>query len=202
MIKVSLVSGDNFLIVTEAKGDYQSGETYMRNSEGDATVIAWHSTAAVTPTYPTNDFFYSNIVTEQYRTAAMGEAYYGATANCIATIAGNRVGIIDLAFNNKTAAEVKAALSGVMLYYEIDEEEYPIVTKAAPNYIGSDYGVETFDGSQIPLEANILFYMRSLVSETRNFLDRLMGALGSDVTTVADKIIAAVASHESAESNA
>ena len=76
------------------------------------------------------------------------------------------------------------------------------MTKSAPNYIGSDYGVEEFEGSQIPLSANILFYMRSLVSETRNFLDRLMGALGSDVTTVADKIIAAVASHESTISNA
>ena len=38
--------------------------------------------------------------------------------------------------------------------------------------------------------------MRSLVSETRNFLDRLMAGLGtSDATTVADKIIAAVNQH-------
>ena len=53
--------------------------------------------------------------------------------------------------------------------------------------------------SQIPLSANILFYMRSLVSETRNFLDRLMAGLGSDVTAVADKIVAAVNSLTSLE---
>ena len=82
-----------------------------------------------------------------------------------------------------------------MLYYELAEpEEYPIVTKTAPNYIGSDYGVEEFVGSKVPLAANILFYMRSLVSETRNFLDRLMAGLGvSDATTAADKIVASIA---------
>lgn len=81
----------------------------------------------------------------------------------------------------------------ITIYYALaTPEEYPIVTKASPNYIGSDYGVEQFSGSKVPLVANILFYMRSLVSETRNFLDRLMAGLGSDVTAVADKIIAAV----------
>ena len=74
-------------------------------------------------------------------------------------------------------------------------KEYPIVTKMAPNYIGSDYGTETFLGSKVPLNANILFYMRSLVGETRNFLDRLMAGLGtSDATTVADRIVAAITS--------
>ena len=88
---------------------------------------------------------------------------------------------------------LKLFLQGIVLYYELkNPEEYPIVTKSAPNYIGSDYGVEQFSGSKVPLVANILFYMRSLVSETRNFLDRLMAGLGSDVTAVADKIIAAV----------
>ena len=51
--------------------------------------------------------------------------------------------------------------------------------------------VEQFFGCKVPLAANILFYMRSLVSETRNFLDRLMAGLGtSDVTAVADRIVA------------
>lgn len=71
------------------------------------------------------------------------------------------------------------------------QEEYPIVAKVAPNYISNDYGVEEFMGSKVPLVANILFYMRSLVSETRNFIDRLMAGLGvSDVTALADKIVA------------
>ena len=97
----------------------------------------------------------------------------------------------------QTVDEIKAVLNGRILYYELaTPEEYPIVTKAAPNYIGSDYGVEEFTGSKVPLAANILFYMRSLVSETRNFLDRLMTGLGtSDATVVADKIIAAVNQH-------
>ncbi len=93
-----------------------------------------------------------------------------------------------------SVADFKAAVSGVKLYYELPAyEEYPITAKAAPNYVGSDYGVEQFEGSKIPLVANILFYMRSLVSETRNFLDRLMAGLGtSDATAVADRIVAAV----------
>ena len=102
--------------------------------------------------------------------------------------------IIDGSYTD--AVSLKNALEGVKLYYEIIPQEYPIVTKAAPNYIGSDYGVEEFTGSKVPLAANILFYMRSLVSETRNFLDRLMTGLGtSDATVVADKIIAAVNQH-------
>ena len=93
-----------------------------------------------------------------------------------------------------SVADFKAAVSGVKLYYELPAyEEYPITAKAAPNYVGSDYGVEQFEGSKIPLAANILFYMRSMVSETRNFLDRLMAGLGtSDATAVADRIVAAV----------
>ena len=76
-------------------------------------------------------------------------------------------------------------------------EEYPIVAKTAPNYIGCDYGIECFVGSKTPLTANILFYMRSIVSETRNFLDRLMAGLRlNDTTAVADRIVAAVAVSE------
>lgn len=96
-----------------------------------------------------------------------------------------------------TIDEFLASEGEKRVFYElITPEEYPILTKAAPNYIGSDYGVEEFTGSKVPLLANILFYMRSLVSETRNFLDRLMAGLGtSDATAVADKIIAAVNQH-------
>ncbi len=86
--------------------------------------------------------------------------------------------------------ELKASLQGVMLYYELAEpEEYPIVTKTVPNYIGSDYGVEEFTGSKIPLAANILFYMRSLVGETRNFIDQLYtNTQKSDAKEVANYI--------------
>lgn len=100
--------------------------------------------------------------------------------------------IVDSAYSS--VQEFIAAKGNEKLYYyDADKvEEYPIVTKSAPNYIGCDYGVEQFSSSKVPLAANILFYMRSLVSETRNFLDRLMAGLGSDVTAVADKIIAAV----------
>ena len=99
-------------------------------------------------------------------------------------------------------ASFKASLDGVMFYYELEtSKEYPITVKSASNYIGSDYGVEQFVGSKVPLIANILFYMRSLVSETRNFLDRLMAGLGvSDVTAVADKIVTTVIPSQTIES--
>lgn len=85
----------------------------------------------------------------------------------------------------------RLAVAGVFMYYELaSHEEFPILAKMAPNYMVSDYGVEAFIGSQVPLSANILFYMRSLVCEIRNFLDRLMAGLGvSDVTDAADKIM-------------
>ena len=100
-----------------------------------------------------------------------------------------------------SVADFKAAVSGVKLYYELPtHEEFPITAKAAPNYVGCDYGVEQWTGSKVPLVANILFYMRSLVSETRNFLDRLMAGLGtSDATAVADRIVAAIMPQEEPE---
>ena len=94
--------------------------------------------------------------------------------------------------NYVTAAELKSALSGETLYYELAEPiEYPL-PKVANNYTSSDYGVEQFD-SAVPCNANNLYYMRSLAGETRNFLDRLMAGFGTqDATAVADRILAVV----------
>lgn len=105
---------------------------------------------------------------------------------------GNTIYLVDSSYTD--AAVLKESLRGNYAYFPLaTAEEYPIVTKTAPNYIGSDYGVEEFTDSKVPLAANILFYMRSLVSETRNFLDRLMARLGiSDATAVADKIADAI----------
>ena len=194
-INVSYVASNDSLIISEKKGDYMNGEIYNRNVEGDITIDTWRANSDL-HAYPTNDFNIGNIICGRYRAMTRGEGAYGSTANGMASCA-KYFSIVDNSFSGKNAAEVKSALSGVLLYYELaTPEEYPIVTKAAPNYIGSDYGVEEFTGSKVPLVANILFYMRSLVSETRNFIDRLMAGLGtSDATVVADKIIAAVNQH-------
>ena len=83
---------------------------------------------------------------------------------------GNRVYIKDSRYSD--AASFKAAMQGVMLYYELAEPiEYPL-PKVNNNYTSSDYGVEQFD-SLIPCNANNLYYMRSLAGETRNFLDKM-----------------------------
>ena len=96
----------------------------------------------------------------------------------------------DTTYTNTNA--LKAALQGVMLYYELAEPIEYSLPKVDNNYISSDYGVEQFD-SNIPCSANNLYYMRSLAGETRNFLDRLMAGLGtSDATVVADRILAVV----------
>ena len=103
-------------------------------------------------------------------------------------------------FNGMDASQVKTYLKGVKAYYVLNTpEEYSIATKVAPNYIAGDYGVEEFIGGNVPFNSNILFYMRSLVNETRNFLDRLMDGLGSDITAVADKIVVAVKQHYDTE---
>lgn len=194
-INVSYVASNDSLIISENKGDYMSGEIYNRNAEGDITIDTWRANSDL-HACPTNDFNIGNIICGRYRAMTRGEGAYGSTANGVASCM-KLFSIVDNTFSGKSASEVKSVLSGVLLYYEmVTPEEYPIVTKAAPNYIGSDYGVEEFTSSKVPLVANILFYMRSLVSETRNFLDRLMAGLGtSDATAVADKIIAAVNQH-------
>jgi hypothetical protein len=118
---------------------------------------------------------------------------YGTTDKCIGCAALNPA-IYDPAFTDMTNAEIQQSLSGVIAYYEISNnayEEYPI-TVIDKNYISSDYGTEEFD-AEIPLNANSLYYQRSLVGETRNFLDRLMAGLGTnDVTAIADRIVTAL----------
>ena len=190
-ISVAYNDGADFLTVTATKDGYASGEVYHRDSTGDTIVYMWNSSSKLLLS-PTNDFSVSNIICGHYRTMSRGEGAYGATDNGVACIANGVISVIDGSLVEKTSEEVRTALLGVMLYYELAEpEEYPIVTKTAPNYVGSDYGVEQFFGCKVPLAANILFYMRSLVSETRIFLDRLMAGLGtSDVTAVADRIVA------------
>lgn len=94
--------------------------------------------------------------------------------------------------NCSTINDFLASEGEKRVFYElITPEEYPIVV-TDKNYISSDYGTEEFD-AKIPLNANNLYYQRSLVGETRNFLDRLMAGLGTDdVTAIADRIITAI----------
>ena len=94
--------------------------------------------------------------------------------------------------NCSTINDFLASEGEKRVFYElITPEEYPIVV-TDKNYISSDYGTEEFD-AKIPLNANNLYYQRSLVGETRNFLDRLMAGLGTDdVTAIADRIVTAL----------
>ncbi|MBO7281139.1 MAG: hypothetical protein J6V00_08280 [Bacteroidaceae bacterium] len=119
----------------------------------------------------------------------------GITDNCIMShYESSLVYIRNDKFVDKSASDFKETLRGVKLFYELAiPEEYTLHTAIAPNYINSDYGIEEFKDGNVPLTANILFYMRSLVSEIRNFLDRLMTGIGStDATVVADKLLAAI----------
>ena len=124
------------------------------------------------------------------------KAYYGV-ANNQAVFNVNSSGDIvvnDAAIYGMSDAEVRTYLRSnkVKIYYAaITPEVYDITGELDNNYIGCDYGVEGFTGSEVPLNSNILFYMRSLVNETRNFLDRLMSGFGTtDVSAIADRIVA------------
>ncbi len=126
------------------------------------------------------------------------KAYYGV-ANNQAVFNVNSSGDIvvnDAAIYGMSDAEVRTYLRSnkVKIYYAaITPEVYDITGELDNNYIGCDYGVEGFTGSEVPLNSNILFYMRSLVNETRNFLDRLMSGFGTtDVSAIADRIVAVV----------
>ena len=142
------------------------------------------------------------VLTDKYVTVNGDNAYYGVRNNKGVITATNlgRLQINDVALNGMDASQVKTYLKGVKAYYVLNTpEEYSIATKVTPNYIAGDYGVEEFIGGNVPFNSNILFYMRSLVNETRNFLDRLMDGLGSDITAVADKIVVAVKQHYDTE---
>ena len=143
----------------------------------------------------------ANILCEKYLTST--KANLTEQENMTIRVASSgAIFIKDSAYTNINS--LKNALQGVILYYELAEpEEYPIVTKTAPNYIGSDYGVEEFTGSKIPLAANILFYMRSLVGETRNFLDQLYtNTQKSDAKEVANYITNGIEDNKQLATNA
>ena len=133
-----------------------------------------------------------NVVSDMFIADSQSVVDCGTVVPSVACLSG-RLYISSPALKDKDETALKSLLNNSLLYYELaTPEEYPIVTKAAPNYIGSDYGVEQFD-SVVPCNANNLYYMRSLAGETRNFLDRLMAGLGTDdVTAIADRIITAL----------
>lgn len=188
-------SSDNSISITSNEGVYVAGEVYNFSQE----VVIHKATCTQVLSYaPSGDNKSGNILCSEYTTISRGQCYYGTEIKGIGLWGSGYLSVVDNKLSGKSTSEIKEYLSGVKIYYEaVSPEEYPIVTKAAPNYIGSDYGTEQFVGSRIPLVANILFYMRSLVSETRNFLDRLMAGLAtSDATAVADRIVAAVTASE------
>ncbi len=93
-----------------------------------------------------------------------------------------------------SVGEFKVKTAGKFLYFELATPEvYPLGDVGSTSYI-LDNGVEAFPGALVPPVAEIR-HRRSLAGEIRNFLDRLMSALGGDVITAADKIIAAVQQH-------
>ena len=112
-----------------------------------------------------------NILLEGYTTIPLsGSENYKSSKVVFGNTVNDHIFIYDTAYTD--AASFKAAMRGVILYYELAEpEEYPL-PKIDNNYISSDYGVEQFDGG-VPCNANNLYYMRSLAGETRNFLDRI-----------------------------
>lgn len=101
-------------------------------------------------------------------------------------ISNGRLYIRDDAYTS--VDEFTAALSGQYLYYELAVPEVYSIDVDGNSYIANDYGVEHFVGTSIPVSASQLFYIRKIVSELRNFLDKLMDGLG-----VSDSIAAAKA---------
>lgn len=180
--------------------DFENNKYIKRIGKVDMGDLQWNRYTAITE----GNVFYVRIqeqniamslVQDVYTTVSYpGSMDYNKIRDCT-LFSHPTLSTIYLRDDSKSdVATLKSSLSGKTLYYELAiPEEYPIVAKTAPNYITSDYGIELFEGASIPLAANILFYMRSLVSETRNFLDRLMAGLGtSDATVVADMIVAAI----------
>lgn len=155
-----------------------NGDIYNRYESGDANYTTLELTYnGLDILSHDSEWLAENIFCEGFTTIGSSSCFYGTSVPTIAKKYGssNHIYISSSnTFTGKTTEEIKSILSGKRLYYELSTPlEYPILTKSAPNYVGSDYGVEKFIGTNIPLGTNILFYHRSLVSETRNFLDQL-----------------------------
>lgn len=174
--------------------DLENGKYTKRIGAVDMGTLKWQLTSGKSFYAKITGKGGANVFSSKYTSTEPFYDTFNTIEKTICTNLNDYASILVKDSSYDDADSFKQAMQGVMLYYVLaTPEEYPIVTKTAPNYVGSDYGVEEFAGSKVPLVANILFYMRSLVSETRNFLDRLMAGLGtSDATAVADKIIAAI----------
>ena len=193
-VKCNYDAENDILTVNTASGNFTVGLVFTHDTSKDIL----RTRAAFTNSIAKQ----MCVLTDKYVTVDGDNAYYGVRNNKGVITATNlgRLQINDVALNGMDASQVKTYLKGVKAYYVLNTpEEYSIATKVTPNYIAGDYGVEEFIGGNVPFNSNILFYMRSLVNETRNFLDRLMDGLGSDITAVADKIVAAVKQHYDTE---
>ena len=136
-----------------------------------------------------------NVLLEGYTTIPLsGSENYKSFKVVFGNTANDHIFIYDTAYTD--AASFKAAMRGVILYYELAEPiEYPL-PKVANNYTSSDYGVEQFDGA-VPCNANNLYYMRSLAGETRNFLDKMYANTGKESSKdVADYITDGIADNK------
>lgn len=93
-----------------------------------------------------------------------------------------------------SVAEFTAALSEQHLYYELAVPEvYDITDNVFKNFVASDYGTENFTGSSVPLGDNAVFFMRSLVGELRNLLDKLYDTFSTtEISALVERIHGAV----------
>lgn len=187
-VKCNYDAENDILTVNTASGNFTVGLVFTHDTSKDIL----RTRAAFTNSIAKQ----MCVLTDKYVTVDGDNTYYGVRNNKGVITATNtgRLQINDVALNGMDASQVKTYLKGVKAYYVLNTpEEYSIATKAAPNYIAGDYGVEEFIGGNVPFNSNILFYMRSLVNETRNFLDRLMSGFGTtDVSAIADRIVAVV----------
>lgn len=183
---------DDTIIVKTDSGDYLAGDMFGRSVENDK--IRYKAIATVATSKP-----YGNIISPSYTSVTSTVAYYGLdTIPCISVSNSGAITIVDDNFKDKTSTEINNYLNGVVAYYELPTPlEYPIAQRKALAYIANDYGTEELVGSAVPLRNNKLFYMRSLVGELRNFLDRLYGAFRTtDACSVADRLVLATLQNE------
>ena len=134
-----------------------------------------------------------NLVCSKYTTTSVDDVYSHTADKTIAVHnTAEQVWVYDTAYTD--AATFKAAMSGVMLYYELaTPTEFDIPDTVSNIYYADDWGTEEWmqDASAtipVPVPAT-LFYMRNLVDEIRNVrkncletadsLDNLLTALGT-----------------------
>lgn len=155
---------------------------WLKSSFGSYSYTGFYSTGLSSLMSAPN----TNLICTRYATKQTFSApnIDKAITNATHISAGN-ICIVDSAYNNSTAADFKAAMSGVYLYYELaTPEHFDLLNPLNLNYGVEKLGMETVlpQNGSVPVTAPLVCDVRYPMNTNKNFIaknsmDSVLGAL-------------------------